>query len=169
MVLIFATQKLTVHCRKKEKNEEKEFDYYQITDKDDNPVLCHACGRPSQDKRTIIPCSICGLWWHADCLDPPKAHPPNHRNFVCPCHVDQLLLQVPGQLGPAHKFRKVKGSSDIPYAFRRGNVNNGWIEVEDDQEESGVPAGPVGLPDPASWGRVYRLQATGVRDDFISK
>ncbi|PSR93908.1 hypothetical protein BD289DRAFT_166311 [Coniella lustricola] len=159
-----------VKGKKKEKNDEKEFDYYQIADKDDNPVLCHACARPSEDKRTIIPCSICGLWWHADCLDPPKAHPPNHRNFVCPCHVDQLLLQVPSQLGPAHKFRKVKGSSDIPYAYRRGNVNNGYIEIEDDQDDDAFSsAGPIGLIDPSSWGRLYRLQATGVRDDFISK
>lgn len=86
---------------------------------------------------------------------------------MCPCHVDDLLLKIPAQLGPAHKFRKIKGSSDIVYGFRRGNVNNGYIEVDDD-ESDGAEA-PIGMRSPKSWGRSYRVRSSGVRDDFISK
>lgn len=80
--------------------------------------------------------------------------------------MDDLLLKVPAQLGPAHKFRKIKGSSEITYGFRRGNVNNGYIEVEEDESDS--PPG-LGMRDPKSWGRSYRVRASGVRDDFVSK
>lgn len=163
------SQQLTNWSRKKKDLEDKEkFDFFQVVDKEDKPILCHSCHGSAATDRAILPCSSCGLWWHADCLDPPRTLPPNPRTFLCPCHVDDLLLKVPAQLGPAHKFRKIKGSSDIVYGFRRGNVNNGYIEVDDD-ELDGAAAAPVRMRDPSSWGRSYRVQSSGVRDDFLSK
>ncbi|KAJ4392222.1 hypothetical protein N0V93_005847 [Gnomoniopsis smithogilvyi] len=160
--------------KRKETEEEKKgvFDSYQIVDKDNQPILCHACSRSAgfgSSKRDIIPCSLCGLWWHADCLDPPKPTPPNPKTFVCPCHANDLLHKIPAQLGPAHKFRKIKGAPDISYAFRRGNVNNGWIDVEDDASDDDVKSVKMGLRDPGSWGKKYTLKASGIRDDFIAK
>lgn len=69
-------------------------------------------------------------------------------------------------MGPAHKFRKVKGSSEIHYAFRRGNINNGWIAVEDDESEG---EGRISFRDPGSYGRSYRVRSSGLKQDFISK
>lgn len=101
-----------------------------------------------------------------DCLDPPRPHLPNPRTFVCPCHIDDLLLKIPAQMGPAHKFRRIKGSSEIAYAYRRGNVNNGWIEIEDD---GSVEEGSLHFRDPVSYGRIYKLRSSGMKEDFISK
>lgn len=148
------------------------FDNHQIVDKDNQPILCHSCSRSAgtgASRRDIIPCSLCGLWWHADCLDPPKSTPPNPKTFVCPCHANDLLSNIPAQLGPAHKFRKIKGASDIDYAFRRGNINNGWIDVEEDESDDDVMGVRLGLQDPDSWGKKYTLKASGIRDDFIAK
>ncbi|KKY37827.1 putative phd finger domain protein [Diaporthe ampelina] len=97
-------------AKKQKLIDKKEFDFHQIVDKDNNPVLCHSFG----------------------------------------------------PLGPAHKFRKIRGQSEIQYAFRRGNVNNGYIEVEDDSE----PANHSGFRDP-SFGHVYRLSGGGVQADFM--
>lgn len=87
---------------------------------------------------------------------------------MCPCHIDDLLSKVPAQLGPAHRFRKIKGSSEINYAFRRGNVNNGWIEVEDDLSEDEARRARITLRDPDTWGTKYIVSASGIRDDFIA-
>lgn len=138
-------------------------------DKNEKPILCHSCYKSSENKRAIVPCSLCGLWWHADCLDPPRTSPPNPRTFVCPAHVDDLLHKVPSQMGPAHKFRKIKGSSDISYAFRRGNINNGWIEVDDDEPNGRLMDPHVMDEDPLKWGRIHRVRSSGIRDDFITK
>lgn len=161
--------------RKKKDTEEdkkKDLDLFQIVDKDNKPILCHACSQSAESSsgglRPIMPCGLCGLWWHLDCLNPPRAHPPNPKTWVCPCHIDNLLTLVPAQLGPAHKFRKIKGASDINYAFRRGNINNGWIEVDDDLSEDEAKRTQIGLRDPGSFGKKYVLSASGIRDDFIA-
>lgn len=101
-----------------------------------------------------------------DCLDPPRPHLPNPRTFVCPCHIDDLLSSVPAQMGPAHRFRKIKGSSEIAYAYRRGNINNGWVEVDEDESEG---ESHPNFRDPTSYGRIYKLRSSGIKEDFISK
>lgn len=156
-------RQLTSDRRKPKAIDKKEFDFHQIVDKDNNPVLCHSCKQATREDRPILPCSACGLWWHTDCLDPPRAITPNPGLFRCPCHVDNIQQAV-GPLGPAHKFRKIRGQSEIHYAFRRGNVNNGYIEIEDDSE----PTGHSGFRD-HSFGHVYRLSAGGVQADFMHK
>lgn len=84
---------------------------------------------------------------------------------MCPAHVDDLLAELPDSLAPAHKFRKIKGASVIKPAFRRGTVNNGFVEIDDDSETDAAS----GWKDVGSFGRLYRLPTTGVKLDFISK
>lgn len=69
-------------------------------------------------------------------------------------------------MGPAHRFRKIKGSSEIAYAYRRGNINNGWVEVDEDESEGEFL---LNFRDPTSYGRVYKLRSSGIKEDFISK
>jgi hypothetical protein len=102
-----------------------------------------------------------------DCLDIPLAkEPPPGKAWRCPAHVDDLL-SLSGTLGPAHKFRKIKGSSAIKPVISRGHRNNGHIEIEntateDEDEESG-------FFEQKEYGRVYRLPEEGIKLDFISR
>lgn len=152
--------------RKRKAEEEQVPDFFRLRDNDGKAVLCHDCNQAAADDRVIVPCSVCGLFWHIDCVDPPLAAPPVVRTWRCPAHVDDLLEKVPGSLGPAHKFRKIKGVPDIEPAFRRGNINNGYIDVIDDLDDSEDESG---LKEFTSFGQKYRLPAKGIQLDFISK
>lgn len=150
---------------KKQKTVETvDFDYHQVVDKREKPIICHACQQATREDRPILPCSLCGLWWHTDCLDPPRAITPNPNLFKCPCHAEDLQKEAT-PLGPAHKFRKIRGAPEIKYVFGRGNVNNGWIEIEDSSE----PRSYSGFRDYDSYGHTYRLPARGVQRDFFAK
>jgi hypothetical protein len=102
-----------------------------------------------------------------DCLDIPLAkEPPPGKAWRCPAHIDDLL-SLSGALGPAHKFRRIKGASAIKPAVSRGLRNNGYIEIEntpteDENEESG-------FFEQKEYGRVYRLPEEGIKLDFISR
>jgi hypothetical protein len=150
--------------RKKKSEEDQIPDFFKLRDNDGNTVICHDCQKATSDNRAIVPCSLCGLWWHIDCLDPPLANPPVLRTWRCPAHVDDLLVKIPGALGPAHKFRKIKGASVIKPVFTRGNINNGYIDVipDDSDDESG-------WKDVDTFGRTYRLPAKGIKLDFFSR
>lgn len=147
------------------KNAEEAFDFFKLRN-GDKAVLCHHCHKGVTDNRPIIPCSVCGLNWHLECLNPPLAVPPILRTWRCPCHVDDLLGNLPERLAPAHKYRKIKNMPVIKQAYRRGLSNNGWIEIEEDDSDD---------EDEATWregnafGRVFRLSAKGVKRDFISR
>ena len=71
---------------------------------------------------------------------------------------------MPGQLAPAHKFRKIKGASVIRPAYSRAYINNGYIEVEpeDSDDESG-------WKNVETYGKVVRLPAKGIKLDFLSR
>lgn len=142
-----------------------DYDYYQVVDKTERPVICHACQQATRENRPILACSVCGLWWHTDCLDPPRAITPNPNLFKCPCHTEDLLKETT-PLAPCHKFRKIRGGSDISYAYKRGNINNGFIELDDDMPE---PRSYSGFRDYDSYGRSYRLSMRGVQRDFLHK
>ncbi|KAI9166856.1 hypothetical protein HJFPF1_02971 [Paramyrothecium foliicola] len=133
---------------------------------DGQAVLCHDCQKPATEIRAIIPCSICPLHWHIDCLDPPLAVPPVLKTWRCPAHVDDVLIEVPS-LAPAHRFRKIKGSQIIAPALARGVRNNGHIEV--DWSDEPEPQNESGWPDPQSFGRTYKLPAQGIVLDFIEQ
>lgn len=142
-------------------------DYLRLKDTKGNTILCHQCHLSAASGKLIIPCSFCSLSWHLDCLDPPMANPPPmNRLWKCPCHIDDLLATVPGTLGPAHRFRKIKGASTIKPAISRGLRNNGHIEIENalsDEEDDG------GFYEQREYGHVYKLPEEGVKLDFISR
>jgi hypothetical protein len=87
------------------------------------------------------------------------------RKWRCPAHIDDLMDILPTNLGPAHRYRKIKGSSPITPAWRRGTRNNGHIEIEssDDVQTSG------GFYEDNKFGVVYKLPEEGIKLDFISK
>jgi hypothetical protein len=150
---------------KKKKNDEDTItDLFRLRDGEGNLVICHNCQKSSERDRAIIPCNVCGLHWHLDCLDPPLANPPVLRTWKCPCHIEEVLSKVPGTLGPAHKFRKIKNAPIISPAYSRGYVNNGYIEIEleDDEDQSG-------WKDVESYGRTVRLPEKGIKLDFLSR
>jgi hypothetical protein len=151
-------------ARKKKNDEESVPDFFRLRDNDGNAIICHACQQSSSSNRAIIPCSVCGLWWHLDCLDPPLAIPPPLRSWKCPCHVDELLTKVPGTLAPAHRYRKIKNASVIRPAFSRSYVNNGYIEV--DMQESDDESG---WKDVETYGRTVRLPEKGIKLDFLAR
>jgi len=142
-------------------------DYFKLKDSKGNFILCHQCHQPAVvPNRMVIPCSYCTLSWHLDCLEPPLTkEPPAGKMWKCPCHVDDLLAQVPGSLGPAHRFRRIKGASVIKPAVSRGIKNNGYIEIEnalsDDEEQ--------GFYEQREYGHVYKLPEDGIKLDFISQ
>ena len=88
------------------------------------------------------------------------------RPFRCPAHVDDLLAVIPGNLGPAHRRRKIKGASVIKPVISRGLLNNGDIEIEndptDDEEE-------LGFYEQREYGHTYKLPELGIKLDFISQ
>ena len=150
-------------CNRKEKKEE--IDWFQQRDADGNTVLCHGCEKAAGDNKPILSCSVCPLYWHLDCLDPPMPHPPNPKKWVCPCHIDPLFVSDP-PLGPAHRFRKIRGAQPIEPAYGRGVRNNGVIEIVDDENSADDESG---WRDIKVFGRVHRLPASGVKLDFIEQ
>jgi hypothetical protein len=140
-------------------------DFFKQKDSKGNYILCHVCGGgASAPAAAIISCTFCGLHFHLDCLDPPLANPPPlARAWRCPCHVDDLLAKVPVMLGPAHRFRKIKGSSVIKPCLGRGFRNIGHIEVDLVSEEE------EGFDESVQYGRIYKLPEEGIKLDFMSR
>jgi hypothetical protein len=166
---------LTNNRRHGANNDETSPDYYvRLKDSKGNWILCHECGHGSGIDKAIIQCNYCVLSWHLDCLDPPLANPPNpphtDRKWRCPCHVDELLAKVPGVLGPAHRFRRIKGASVIKPAIPRGTRNNGHIEIEmDSSEEEEAEEEDTGFFQQREYGHIYKLPEEGIKLDFISR
>ncbi|KAK7404182.1 hypothetical protein QQX98_010024 [Neonectria punicea] len=155
----------TAKTVKKKNGYEEVPDFFKQRE-DGQAVICHGCQKSATDVRAIVSCSICPLHWHLDCLDPPLAVPPVPKTWRCPTHVDDVLIEAP-PLGPAHRFRKIKGGQPITPAFSRGIKNNGHIEV--DWSDEPEPSNDSGWPDPDSFGRAYKLQPTGIVLDFIEQ
>lgn len=133
---------------------------------DGDAVLCHDCQKAATDVRAIIPCSVCPLHWHTDCLNPPLAIPPPLKTWRCPAHADDTLLEAP-PLAPAHRFRKIKNADSITPVIGRGLKNNGHIEVDWADEMETMDNS--GWRDSASFGRTYKIPAKGVILDFIEQ
>ncbi|KAK9781894.1 hypothetical protein SCAR479_01765 [Seiridium cardinale] len=146
------------------KGYEEAFDFFRVRNTDGNAVLCHQCHQGVTASRPIIPCSICGLNWHLDCLDPPLAVPPVLRNWRCPCHVEDAFM---ANLAPAHKYRKIKNAPVIEQAYSRGMRNNGWIEIEEDDDDEQLEG--TWAATRRDFGRVYRLPERGIKLDFLSR
>ena len=150
---------------RRRKDDEQPPDFYRLCDAQGNPAICHGCSKGSGNVRPIIPCSVCAVFWHLDCLDPPMTQPPPLRNWKCPLHVEELLAKVPGVLAPAHRLRKPKQLPPvIRPAFSRGFINDGYIEV--DLEETENLSGWRNLE---TYGRIVRLPERGIKLDFLSR
>ncbi|KAJ5677962.1 uncharacterized protein N7477_003595 [Penicillium maclennaniae] len=66
-------------------------------------ILCTRCGLSSENVRPIIRCDYCPSRFHLDCLDPPRANPPDpSKGWMCPNHVrsDEMIVSkmVEGRL-----------------------------------------------------------------------
>ncbi len=98
---------------------------------------------------------------------PPLANPPILRTWKCPAHIDDLLGKLPGSLGPAHRFRKIKGAAVLDPAFSRGNANNGFVDVDLDEDEDDSVQDWSGWADVETYGRTVKLSAAGIKKDFL--
>ncbi|KAI1500589.1 hypothetical protein F5X99DRAFT_234803 [Biscogniauxia marginata] len=141
------------------------FDFFKVRNAE-GAVLCHHCNKAAADNQPIIPCSVCGLNWHLECLDPPLAVPPVPRTWRCPCHVEDILSELPARLAPAHKYRKIKHAPPIEQIYSRGMANNGWVEIDEDDEDAELP---TDWREQKGFGRVFRLSANGIKKDFIAR
>ncbi|XXH05104.1 hypothetical protein Hte_011528 [Hypoxylon texense] len=147
------------------KGVEEPFDFFKLRNADGSAVLCHQCQKGASDNRPIVPCSVCGLNWHLECLDPPLAVPPVPRTWRCPLHMEDMLAELPGSLAPAHRYRKIKNAPVIEQSYTRGMANNGYIEVEYDDSEDEADA----WRHYKGFGHIHRLSAKGIKLDFISR
>ncbi|KZF21478.1 hypothetical protein L228DRAFT_239453 [Xylona heveae TC161] len=156
-------------------------DLLKLRDSKGKYVLCFRCGKSALNNREIIPCDFCSLQWHLDCLDPPMANPPpkalngkSKHNWMCPNHVDHELLaldpsvrqnakQGTAGIGRMHKVRRPKNARIVDPALRRGFINNGLIEIDNDSSDEDD------FHDQEEFGVVYRLPERGVKLDFIDK
>lgn len=152
---------------------------------------CYACGESTWNgpdhagshadpaQRDIVPCDTCGLFWHTDCLDPPRAHVPsgtkggNRVRFTCPHHTSQDLHAMDPITGvldygnkASHHIRIPKRKRTITPTIPRGVRTQGNIEIisDDDDDDDGVIEefdGPGGV--------TYRLPRKAVKLDFLHK
>lgn len=133
---------------------------------------------PEKPQRDIVPCDVCGLFWHTDCLSPPRANAPHGRNgnyrvrFTCPRHVvtdlhaiDPIANTINYGGDNYHRIRVPKRKRIIDPQISRGVRNNGNIEVGSDTDESGSEHEEVEDVD----GSVYRIPRKALKLDFIHK
>ncbi|KAI9832674.1 MAG: hypothetical protein M1819_004259 [Sarea resinae] len=158
-------------------------DLLKLKDSKGKSILCFRCGKSALSHQEIIPCDFCSLQWHLDCLDPPMANPPprapngkNRHRWMCPNHIDHELLTLDlsvresiqngtaSGIGRTHKVRRPKNARIVDTALRRGFVNNGLIEIENDESSEAEE-----FHDQEEFGVVYRLPELGVKLDFIDK
>ncbi|KAI9845227.1 MAG: hypothetical protein M1837_004982 [Sclerophora amabilis] len=158
-------------------------DLLKLKDMKGKLVLCYRCGKSSLGHQEIIPCDYCNLQWHLDCLDPPMANPPPRaaygkprNNWMCPNHVEHELGAIDPSIrantravstsgGRTHKVRRPKNARIIDTALRRGFVNDGLIEIENEPSDFEEQV----FFDQQEFGVVYRLPERGVKLDFIDK
>ena len=143
-------------------------------------MLCFRCGKSAMGRREIIACDFCNLQWHIDCLDPPLANPPPRgsngkprHDWMCPNHIDDELQafdtsvrisrRSQAGIGGSRKVRRPKNARIIDTALRRGFVNNGNIEIQNE------PFDVDKFIEREEFGVVYRVPERGVKLDFIDR
>ncbi len=94
---------------------------------------------------------------------------------MCPNHVDHELaaldtsaipssrLRLLKSGGQSHKVRRPKNAKIVDTALRRGFVNNGLIEIENE------PSDDEDFHEREQLGIVYRLPERGIKLDFIDR
>ncbi|KAJ5812963.1 hypothetical protein N7447_009986 [Penicillium robsamsonii] len=81
-------------------------------------IRCSKCGFTSQGRRPIITCDYCPCRFHLDCLDPPRANPPNPKvGWMCPNHVtpDDMIAtkELNGSNERVRRVRRTKNMASI--------------------------------------------------------
>ncbi|KAJ5200586.1 Zinc finger PHD-finger [Penicillium cf. griseofulvum] len=81
-------------------------------------IRCSKCGFTSQGSRPIITCDYCPCRFHLDCLNPPRAHPPNPKvGWMCPNHVtpDDMIAtkELNGSNERVRRVRRTKNMASI--------------------------------------------------------
>lgn len=154
-------------------------DNFKIKDSKGQSILCYHCGKSSVGRREIITCDQCSAHWHLDCLDPPLANTPHRdqwgrkvRDWLCPLHIDHELRELDvsrladRQLERDRKvfMRKPRNAKIVDTSLNRGFVNEGIIEVINDESEEESE-----FYDEEVSGVVYRLPEKGIKLDFIDR
>lgn len=80
-------------------------------------IRCSKCGHTSFGGRPIITCDYCPCRFHLDCLDPPRAVPPNPKiGWMCPNHVtpdDMIATKEFEGFERTRRIRRTKNMSHI--------------------------------------------------------
>jgi hypothetical protein len=72
-------------------------------------IRCSKCGSTTQGTRPIIQCDYCACRWHLDCLDPPRANPPNAWiGWMCPNHVTPADMIATKEFEGQTRTRRVR-------------------------------------------------------------
>ncbi|CAI7632876.1 unnamed protein product [Penicillium glandicola] len=79
-------------------------------------IRCSKCGFTSQGTRPIITCDYCPCRFHLDCLDPPRANPPNPKvGWMCPNHVTPDDMIATKEFNGNERTRRVRRTKNIAY------------------------------------------------------
>ncbi|OQE15211.1 hypothetical protein PENFLA_c033G09103 [Penicillium flavigenum] len=80
-------------------------------------IRCSKCGFTSQGTRPIITCDYCPCRFHLDCLDPPRANPPNPKvGWMCPNHVTPDDMIATKEInGSNERTRRVRRTKNMAY------------------------------------------------------
>ncbi|KXG52702.1 Zinc finger, PHD-finger [Penicillium griseofulvum] len=83
--------------------------YLREYDNKGDCIRCSKCGFTSQGTRPIITCDYCPCRFHLDCLNPPRAHPPNPKvGWMCPNHVTPDDMIATKELNGNERVRRVR-------------------------------------------------------------
>jgi hypothetical protein len=113
-------------------------------------ILCTRCGLSSENVRPIIRCDYCPSRFHLDCLNPPRANPPDpSKGWMCPNHVrsDEMIVSktVDGRL-QERRVRRPKNcvAVDVDILttddYRETTFDEDWRE-----KRARLPAGDIVL------------------------
>lgn len=129
-------------------------------------------------RREIITCDQCSTHWHLDCLDPPLSNQPGRdswgkkvRDWLCPLHIDHEMREMSISRLADRQYvrerkvfmRKPRNAKVVDTSLNRGFINNGVIEVVNDEDEEDE------FYEEEISGRVYRLPEKGIKLDFIDR
>ncbi|KAJ5295670.1 hypothetical protein PENANT_c001G06447 [Penicillium antarcticum] len=86
------------------------------TDAKGDLIRCSKCSFTSGNTRPIITCDYCPCRFHLDCLDPPRAHPPNPKvGWMCPNHVTPEDMIATKEVDGISRFRRVRRSKNMKF------------------------------------------------------
>ncbi|KAJ5770274.1 uncharacterized protein N7511_002325 [Penicillium nucicola] len=85
------------------------------TDAKGDLIRCSRCSFTSAG-RPIITCDYCTCRFHLDCLDPPRAHPPNPKvGWMCPNHVTPDDMIATKEVDGLSRVRRVRRTKNMKF------------------------------------------------------